>query len=187
MVPIEFADGLISFLKIKALEDQIAVLSDHIGWSESEKPIAPRLDNVEHAVQDVSKDFEWTGQDVDGTIVLDYHKLVSGAPQIKSILASVTPLVTKESGETQKDLILIKDQQPGKEPQPRIVKTSPDERGGKAIIPEFGAVMGWKLKGTGEKISISKVEVSIVPTLDDEKQTTLDPVLISIETKRYAN
>ena len=187
MVPIEFADGLISFLKIKALEDQIVALSDHIGWNEHEKPLAPRLDRVEQAMQDVSKDFVWTGQEVDGTIVLDYHKLVSGAPQIKDILTSITPLVTKESGETQKDLILIKDQQPGKEPQPRIVKTTPGERGGRAIIPEFGTVMGFRLKGTGEKITISKVEVSIVPTLDDEKQTTLDPVSISVDTKRYSN
>lgn len=188
MVPIEFADGLIAHLKLAELDRQVKALTTELGWSQNDKPLAPRLLTVEKGMQDVSKNFHWDGDEQGGTLVLTYHKLVAGSPQIKSIFISVFPYIKrKDSTENLKDnLPFIKDPDPPDQP-PRVI-TATSDRGGRIVVPDFFSKICYRIKGTGENISISRVDVRIVSLLDDEKQTQLEPdgVSIDIDGNKYS-
>jgi hypothetical protein len=178
MVPIDFADALISFLRFRELNQQMAKLGEEIGWKdwkEGENGLAPRVTSVERGMQDVSTNFTWQGQLADGEIVLKYIKLVSGAPQIKSVLLNVVPLVTSsDTHETSRDKPLVKDA----DTEVRTVNLNSDGKGGSVIIQGIGQLINFRLQST-PKTSISKLDVSIAATLDDNHK--LDPVSVPVD------
>jgi S1-C subfamily serine protease len=172
MVPIEFADALIAHLRLRDLETQIARLSSEIGaWKDGDDPLVPRLAKVESNISDVSSDFEWHGVERDGQFELDYHKLISGAPQVKSIKYKVVPLVTEN------DSRLTSRERP-LDNQEVVITINPDGRGGNVTIPRISDLIGARLQST-PGTSISRLEVTVVPTLDDGK--TLDPGPVPID------
>jgi hypothetical protein len=172
MVPIEFADSLIAFLRFRELEQGTRSREEQGSQS-------PELEQFGKVIQDLKKTFEWRGQEIDGKLILDYHKLVAGPPQIKSVLTNITPFVTdRETQETYRDRSLIKDT------QARDVSITSD-RGGRVIIPNVGELIGLRINSTGVRVAISRVEVTIVSRLDDG--SVLDPVLMTVDTKGYGN
>ena len=185
MVPIEFANGLISNLLMRELQREVAVLRQQMGAAKAgEGAIAPRLAKVEASVQDISNVFEWTAkEETHGVIVLRYRKLVSGAPQIKSVLVTVYPYVDIVLDKSEfRDSAVVKDSTT----KPRLVASN-SERGGQIQVPEFGVNMGHKLDSAQEPIVVTRVEVIVVPTLDDASATTMEPVTLSVITSRFSN
>jgi hypothetical protein len=178
MVPIDFADALISFLRFRELNQQLVKLGEEIGWKEwkeGENGLAPRLTSVEKGMQDVSTNFTWQGQVTDGGIVLKYIKLVSGAPYIKSVLLNVVPLVTSsDTHETTRDKPLVKDA----DSEARTVNINPDGKGGSIRIEGIDKLINFRLQST-PKTSISKLDISIAPTLDDGHK--VDPVSVPVD------
>jgi Trypsin-like peptidase domain len=171
MVPIEFADSLIAFLRFRELEERLAAEEKEIGPSTPDQPLAPRLTKVESSLQDVSSNFEWHAEEKAGQIILTYHKLVSGSPQVKTIKYNVVPLVTEnETRLTSRDRPLVKDD--------GEVSVNKDNRGGKVIIPKIGELIDLRLQST-PGTTVARLEITIASILDDGN--VLDPVSIPID------
>jgi S1-C subfamily serine protease len=170
MVPIEFADALIAHLRLRELEKKIGHLSEEIEGMRSS------LSSVQRGMQNASSNFEWHAQYTDGQLTLNYLK--SGArvrPQIKSVLLNVVPLVTSsETHETYHDKPLIKDA----DNEPRAISVDPDKKGGRITITNIGKLITWRV-GSTSHITISKLDITIIANLDDQRK--LDPVSIPID------
>jgi S1-C subfamily serine protease len=180
MVPIDFADSLIAHLRLRELNDEFLALSKEIGWKQGDamiEPLAPRLSKVEKGMQDVGKNFNWTGEERDGILTIAYHKLIAGSPIIKSVRVTVIPIVTTVStSEANRSNSLILDT------NPRSVQQTSD-RDGRVAVDILKAINA-RLDSTGDNIAIMKVLAVIVATTDDGAQ--MDPASIWIDTKRYA-
>ena len=177
MVPIEFADALIAHLRLRELDKQLAALGKEIGWKQGDSALSPRLTNVEKGIQDVSTNFLWHAQFIDGQVILDYNKLISGAPQIKNVLLKIVPLVTNlDTNEVNRKEPLIID---GNQDS-RIVTVNPDGKGGRVIVQNIGQLISYRTQSTAHT-SIAKLDISVIATLDDQSQHRLDPVQVPID------
>jgi hypothetical protein len=158
MVPIEFSDALIAHLRLRDLEKHIATL--------------------EANMKDVSSNFDWHAEELEGQVTLGYQKLVSGAPQIKDVFLQVVPYVMKKTTETFKDQPVIYDT----DDQARGVTVNPDRRGGSITVGDVGAHIDARLASIAEKpVSCSRVDVSIVAVLDDGRRLAAKTIAVDIK------
>jgi Trypsin-like peptidase domain len=109
VIPIHFADSLISHVRmekmqksISQLNERVVELSQKLGEIDRAKPIAVRLDSVEGDLSDIQRFYEWSGVMTKDGLLLEFSKLVEGGPSIASLSYEVTPIiyhnVTKKIG-----------------------------------------------------------------------------------------
>ncbi|TAZ23400.1 serine protease [Rhizobium ruizarguesonis] len=101
MIPVDFAQPLVGYIKIRELEKEILQLRQVVGAMKAgDPPIDMRLNQVEDGLKEIGKRFEWTATTSrdDGSLQVKYTKLIKGGPQIGSIQLQITPRLRLRDG-----------------------------------------------------------------------------------------
>lgn len=113
MIPIENSFQLIGQFKMQELQQRIDALQGMrtrveqleklLGEIPAEKPpLGDRIGSVESSVEEIQSNFTWSA-DVnkgDGSIVIQYEKLIGRGPQINEISVKILPYIFKKDDET---------------------------------------------------------------------------------------
>jgi Trypsin-like peptidase domain len=112
MIPIEYADSLISHIRMQQMQQQIDELTTIVG-SQNEADIKAakaslieRVKVVETNMDDIQTNVVWTGDMAGAALFLNYTKLVKSGPAIETIFVQITPLIYKKGGEPFADALI---------------------------------------------------------------------------------
>lgn len=105
MIPIEFSLPLIGHLKMRQLEQKLALLESRLGPQENRegkeppRPIFPRLRGLEGNIEQIGRRFEWDVRtnELTGELIVSYTKLITGGPQIGRIDLAIVPWAYTEA------------------------------------------------------------------------------------------
>ncbi|WP_438749167.1 S1 family peptidase [Pararhizobium sp. O133] len=89
MIPIEYSQALIGYLKLDALEKKINELSNSVASISRQ-----RLPTVEKQIAELGKKFSWHASTLkDGSLEIRYDKLLPGGIQIDRVSLTLTPYI----------------------------------------------------------------------------------------------
>ena len=178
MIPVDFAMPLIGHLEIDRLNRQIKLLTSILGeMTQNDPPLNKRLNAIEENLSELGQHFTWTATTLpDGSIAVQYEKLIGGGTQINEIRVQLKPIMRfRENGRT-----VTRAQRPlklgsGENNEFTRLDDNGDARIGKFLVPDVFA----KLKNLTETFSdvspdepFPNLELTVVPVVDD---TELDP------------
>lgn len=175
MVPIDYADRVVPWLRIAELERKLALLQAELDQPEAvgRPSIIARLEKLESGMRDIGGFYQWSGELINKDLVITYNKLVAGDPHVKNVAYQLFPIVAFESGRSGRDTRMDSgtlDAIAGK-----------DGKGGEITVEGLTALIVKKLEVTDEAVGVEEVEVRIVATTTEG--VTLPPKVIRVDTR----
>lgn len=186
MIPVDFAQPLVGYIKIRELEKEIVQLRQVVGAMKAgDPPIDIRLNQVEDGLKEIGKRFEWTATTSrdDGSLQVKYTKLIKGGPQIGSIQLQITPRLRLREGNDviSKDMPTLKLKSGGPPSFPRH-SFDPVLKQGAFVVADVQDKLEAQYElaenAVGKPEPYRDLLISIVPSTEDG--LNLPPVILNV-------
>jgi hypothetical protein len=181
MIPIQFADSLLSTIRLSEMQKQINQLK------KSNESLAKKLAEIETVkvnpavenIKEIASNFEWSANTTGDDIRVAYQKLANTGPQIKSMTVRATPLARGESGPVIMFTLVAKR---GDGPEADILPLDAYDRDKRRGVTTAGGLFARVKKNfceADDAEEINRIKIDITPSLENGRK--LDPETIFLE------
>lgn len=166
MIPIHFADTILTHLKVAKLQQDLDRVLKALGGAETaEETLQDRLTSAESSIGELRMVYEWRAVVAGDDLRIEFSKLVGGGPTLRGIEPYVRPIAVFKPDEQPVQMGKFRLDSAG--PEFPVTYDNDRKASGFVLIRDIKDHIRLRVENTDEVESIPELFVRVAPVLDD--------------------